>query len=55
MDQAEHKTGFGTWLRHAWDALMCALEGMDQSPMEDVSGRIERLEREVAALKDARD
>ena len=55
MDQAEHKTGFGTWLRHAWDALMCAFEGMDRSPMEDVSGRIERLEREVVALKNARD
>jgi polyhydroxyalkanoate synthesis regulator phasin len=55
MHQAEHKTGFGTWLRHAWDALICALESMDRSPMEDVSGRLERLEREVATLKNARD
>jgi polyhydroxyalkanoate synthesis regulator phasin len=55
MHQAGHKTGVGTWLRHAWDALICALESMDRSPMEDVSGRIERLEREVATLKNARD
>jgi len=55
MHRAEHKTGFGTWLRHACETLMFALEGMDRSPMEDVSGRIERLEREVATLKNARD
>jgi polyhydroxyalkanoate synthesis regulator phasin len=33
---------------------MCVLEGLDRSPMEDASLRIERLEREVAALKKRR-
>ena len=49
MDQAEHKTGFGTWLRHAWNAVMCAFEGMDRSPMEDVIDRLDRLERDRRA------
>jgi hypothetical protein len=49
MDQAEHKTGFGKWLRRAWNALMCAFEGMDRSPMEEVIDRLERLERKMAA------
>jgi hypothetical protein len=49
MDQAEHKTGFGAWLRHAWNALMCAFEDMDRSPMEDVIERLERREQEMAA------
>jgi hypothetical protein len=49
MDQAEHKTGFGTWLRHAWNGLMCAFEGMDRSPMEEVVDRLERPERKMAA------
>lgn len=49
MDRAKHKTGFGPWLRHAWNALMCAFEGMDRSPMEEVVDRLERLERKMAA------
>jgi hypothetical protein len=49
MDQAKHKAGFGTWLRHAWNALMCAFEGMDRSPMEEVVDRLERLERDRRA------
>lgn len=49
MDQAKHKAGFGTWLRHARDALMCAFEGMDRSPMEEVIDRLERLERDRRA------
>ena len=28
---------------------MCAFEGLDRSPMEDVSGRIDRLERDRRA------
>ena len=51
MDQAKHKAGFGTWLRRTWTMVMLALEGMDRSPMEDVSNRLNRLEREMAALK----
>ena len=34
---------------------MGAFEGLDRSPIEDVIDRLDRLEREVAALKDARD
>ncbi len=49
MDQAEHKTGFSTWLRHAWNAVMCAFEGLDRSPMEDVIDRLDRLERDRRA------
>ena len=49
MDQAEQKTGFGPWLRRAWNALICAFEGMDRSPMEEVVDRLERLERKMAA------
>jgi hypothetical protein len=49
MDHAEHKTGFGPWLRHAWNALMCAFEGMDRSPLEEVVDRLERLERDCRA------
>jgi hypothetical protein len=49
MDHAEHKTGFGPWLRRAWNALMFALEGLDRSPMEEVVDRLERLERDCRA------
>ncbi len=55
MDQAKHKAGFGTWLRRTWTMVMLALEGIDRSPMEDVSDRLNRLEREMAALKNVRD
>ena len=36
-------------LRHAWNALICAFEGVDRSPMEEIVDRIERLERKMAA------
>ncbi|HET8545088.1 MAG TPA: hypothetical protein VFL68_11330 [Pseudolabrys sp.] len=49
MDQAKHKAGFGTWLRRTWNALMCAFEGMDRSPMEEVIDRLDRLERDRRA------
>jgi hypothetical protein len=42
MGQAKHKADFGAWLRRTWNALMCALEGIDRSPMEDVVDRLER-------------
>jgi hypothetical protein len=49
MDRAKHKADFGTWLRRTWNALMCALEGIDRSPMEEVIDRLERLERDRRA------
>lgn len=49
MDQAKHKAGFGARLRRIWYALMCALEGIDRSPMEDVIDRLDRLERDRRA------
>lgn len=45
MAQANHKTDFGAWLRRTWNALMCAVEGLDRSPMEDVVDRLDRLDR----------
>jgi|EndMetStandDraft_5_1072996.scaffolds.fasta_scaffold17987_2 hypothetical protein len=47
MDQAKHKADSGTRLRRAWNAVMLALEGLDQSPVEDVMDRLDRLERDT--------
>jgi polyhydroxyalkanoate synthesis regulator phasin len=52
MDQAGRKSAFSVWLRRSWNTLMRAVEAMEQSPMEDLFHRIDRLEREIAALKD---
>ena len=49
MYQAKHKAGFGPWLRRTWNALVCALEGIDRSPMEEVIDRLDRLERDRRA------
>jgi hypothetical protein len=49
MDQAKHKTGFGTWLRRTWTMVMLALEAMDRSPMEEVIDRLDRLEQDRRA------
>jgi polyhydroxyalkanoate synthesis regulator phasin len=51
VDQAKHKADFGTWLRRTWNAVMRAAGAMDRSPMEDVFDRLDRLEREMAPLK----
>jgi hypothetical protein len=51
MDQAEHKADFGTSLRRTWSAVMRAAEAMERGPIEDVFDRLDRLEREMAALK----
>jgi hypothetical protein len=51
MDQLEHKADFETWLRRTWSAVMRAAEAMERSPIEDVFDRLDRLEREMAALK----
>jgi hypothetical protein len=36
-------------LRRAWRALMRVLDAIGRTPMEDVAGRLERLERRMAA------
>ena len=51
VDQAERKDIFGTWLGRAWKAALRTAEAMERSTVEDLFDRIERLEREVAALK----
>ena len=51
MNQAEHKENFGTWLRRAWNAAVRTAEAMERSPVEELFDRIDRLEWEVAALK----
>jgi len=51
MDQAEQKADFGAWLRRTWNAVMRTAEAMERSPAEDVFGRLDRLECEMAVLK----
>jgi hypothetical protein len=51
MDLAERKADFGAWLRRGWNAVMDAAEAMERSPMEDVFDRLDRLERDMAAIK----
>jgi len=51
MDQAGGKKDFDTWLRRAWSAAVRTAEAMGRSPIEDLLDRIDRLEREVTALK----
>jgi polyhydroxyalkanoate synthesis regulator phasin len=51
MTQRERKDGFGVRLRRAWNTALRAAEAMSVSPMEDMSARIDRLERELAAMK----
>jgi polyhydroxyalkanoate synthesis regulator phasin len=52
MDQVEPKDGIGTRLRRAWDTALRAAEMMSASPMGDITDRIDRLERDVAAMKE---
>lgn len=51
MVLAERTADFGAWLRRSWNTAMEAAEAMERSPMEDVFGRLDRLERDMAALK----
>ena len=55
MDRAK-RNRFGTWLRHMWSAGLEIIEAMEtaRAPAEDALYRIERLEREVAALQKER-
>jgi polyhydroxyalkanoate synthesis regulator phasin len=51
MGQAEREDGIGTRLRRAWNTALRAAEAISVSPMEDLSDRIDRLERELATIK----
>jgi polyhydroxyalkanoate synthesis regulator phasin len=51
MDQAEPKNDISARLRRAWNTALRAAEIMSVSPMEDLNDRIDRLEREVAMMK----
>jgi polyhydroxyalkanoate synthesis regulator phasin len=51
MDQAERKNDISARLRRAWNTALRAAEIMSVSPMEDLNDRIDRLEREVAMMK----
>ena len=53
MDHIEHKDDVGTWLRRAWNTALRTVEAMEMgcSPIDELHDRIERLEREVVALK----
>jgi polyhydroxyalkanoate synthesis regulator phasin len=52
MDQLEPQDGIRAKLRRAWDAALCAADAMSISPMEDLSNRIDRLEREITEMRE---
>jgi len=52
MNQLESKDGIRAKLRRAWDAALRAADVMSVSPMEDISNRVDRLEREVTAMRE---
>ena len=51
MDQEENKGQFATWLRRAWTAAVRTAEAMERIPFDELFDRVDRLERQVAALK----
>jgi len=51
MVQDERKGQFGTWLRRAWNAAVRTAEAMERTTFDKLFDRMDRLEREVAALK----
>jgi polyhydroxyalkanoate synthesis regulator phasin len=51
MDQEERKGQFGTWLRRAWNAVIRTTEAMERTPFDELFDRVDRLERQAAALK----
>ena len=52
MDKLKRKDRIRAKLRRIWDVALRAAEVVSVSPMEDLSGRIDRLEREVAAMRE---
>jgi polyhydroxyalkanoate synthesis regulator phasin len=51
MDQEKRREQFGTRLRRAWCAVVRTAEAMERTPFDELFDRVDRLEREVAALK----
>jgi polyhydroxyalkanoate synthesis regulator phasin len=52
MDELKRKDRIRARLRRAWDIALRAAEVVSVSPMEDLGNRIDRLEREVAAMRE---
>jgi len=51
MYQAKLNADSDRWLRRAWNAMMRTAEVIEVSPMDDLFGRVDRLENEMAVLK----
>ena len=51
MDRSGRKKLFGEWLDQAWNVVLRTAEAIEQSPVEELLDRVNRLEREVTALK----
>jgi hypothetical protein len=51
MYQAKLDADSGGWLRRTWNATMRAAEAIEASPVDDLFGRVDRLENEMAVLK----
>jgi polyhydroxyalkanoate synthesis regulator phasin len=52
MEQEERQQRFGRWLRWAWNAVVRTAEAMEQTPFDELFDRVNRLERQAAALKE---
>lgn len=52
MDKLKRKDRIRARLRRVWDIALRAAEVVGVSPMEDLGDRIDRLEREVAAMRE---
>ena len=51
MDQEKRKQRLGRWLRWTWNAVVRTAEAMEQTPFDELFDRVNRLERQAAALK----
>jgi len=51
MNREERKQQFGGWLRWAWNAVVRTAEAIEQTPFDELFDRVNRLERQAAALK----
>jgi hypothetical protein len=51
MYQAKLNADSGGWFRRTWKATVRAAEAIEASPVDDLFGRVDRLENEMAALK----
>jgi hypothetical protein len=52
MDKLKRKDRIRAKLRRIWGVALRAAEVVSVSPLEDLGDRIDRLEREVAAMRE---